>query len=336
MVGLLLAEIVCRNFIPLKPSIRFQQDINELQGLKLVEASRMIQNDPELFWKLAPDTRISDDAWPFLGTTSNGQSLREDHEIPLEKLARQTRILFLGDSCTFGYGVAHNEAFVDVVESMLKGKSADNVECINAGVPGYSVFQGYRYLVTEGLGYQPDLVVLNFGWNDSSMWDHLGDRDHHAILQAMQPHSLLRKSRVCQLVWGHWNKPHPAGLGLEKRPRLLPSEFTETLGQIHALLSQQQIPVLVLVWPLKMNSDPAAPAEARTALQIEMTKFGLAHPLSTDPPIVGLLDLVPLGRRLVRDHGAQAIYFDAGHVTPEAHRAIAEAITDHLAPWIGR
>ena len=46
-----------------------------------------------------------------------------------------------------------------------------------------------------------------------------------------------------------------------------------------------------------------------------------------------MIDLVPLGRTLVSVHGAQAVYFDAGHVTPMAHRAIAEAITDHLTPW---
>ncbi len=334
LIALILAEEACRLFIPEQASIRFQQDVDELQGLQLGEASRMIRNDPELFWKLVPDTRISEDAWPFFGVISNGHSLREDQRIPFEKPTGQTRILFLGDSCTFGYGVAHDEAFPHVVESMLREKSGKEVECINAGVPGYTLFQGYRFLITEGLRYQPDLVVLNFGWNDSGMWDHLGDRDHHAILQAMQPPPSLRSSRLCQLVWGYWHKPDSGDANPKNRPRLLPSEFAETLEEIHELLEQRYIPLLILLWPMKMNADPGIPAEARSELQNEMTQFGQAHPISNDPPLGGLIDLVPLGRKLVREHGPQAVYFDAGHVTPMAHRAIAEAITDHLGPWL--
>jgi lysophospholipase L1-like esterase len=334
LVAFALAEIACRILMPEQASVRFQQDVDELQGLKLDEAARMIRNDPELFWKLAPGSRIPDDAWPFFGVIANGQSLREDHEIPPEKPPGQTRILFLGDSCTFGYGVAHDATFVEVVESLLKGATGKPVECINAGVPGYSLFQGYRYLITEGLQYQPDLVVLTFGWNDSGVWDHLGDRDHHAILREMQPPTLLRQSRVCQLIWRHWNKPAGGGAGIEARPRLLPSEFAETLEQIRAVLEPHHIPLLVFVWPMKANADPAIPADARTPLQTELMTFGKAHPLATDPPIDGVLDLVPLGRELVGKHGAGAIYFDQGHVTPLGHRAIAEAIADHLAPWL--
>ena len=334
VMALVLAEVACRLFIPGQTSIRFQQDVDELQGLKLGDASRMIRNDPELFWKLVPDTRISEEAWPFFGVISNDQSLREDHRVPFEKPAGQTRILFLGDSCTFGYGVAHDEAFPQVVESILRGKVGTEVECINAGVPGYTLFQGYRYLVTEGLHYQPDLVVLNFGWNDSGIWDHLGDRDHHAIFQAMRPPSPLRGSRFCQLLWGHWKKPEPGGANRQNRPRLTPVEFAETLEEIHALLKQRGIPLLILLWPMKMNADPGIPAEARSELQSEMTRFGRARPISNDPPLGGLIDLVPLARELVRERGVQAIYFDAGHVTPMAHRAIAEAIMDHLGPWL--
>ena len=69
LVAFALAEIACRLLIPEQASVRFQQDVDELQGLKLDEAARMVRNDPELFWKLAPDTRIPDDAWPFFGVT---------------------------------------------------------------------------------------------------------------------------------------------------------------------------------------------------------------------------------------------------------------------------
>lgn len=333
LVSLLIAEWLCRVLVAPQDSIRFQQDVDELDGLRLHEAARMIENDPQLFWKLLPDTRIPEESWPFFGVIANRQSLREDHDIPVSKPAGQTRILFLGDSCTFGYGVSHDAAFVEVAESLLKQQGRE-VECINAGVPGYTLFQGCRYLETEGLKYQPDLVVFNFGWNDSATWDHLGDRDHHALLQAMQPPGPLRHSRICQLIWGHLNQPKATQAG--KRPRLLPDEFAAALGEARDLLQQHDIPMLVLLWPLRVNSTADALADTYNPWQREMIRFGSSDPLLLEPAVPGLLDLVPVGRDLVRRHGAEAIYYDQGHVTPVAHRAIAEAIVRHLDPWLGR
>ncbi|MDT8391022.1 MAG: GDSL-type esterase/lipase family protein [Lentisphaeria bacterium] len=334
LFALFLAEGVCRIFFPAQPSIRFQQDVDELRGMKLDEAPGMIKNDHELFWRLVPNKRLPDDSWPFFGVISNEQSLREDHEIPLAKPVGETRILFLGDSCTFGYGVPHHAAFVQVAEAALQDISPGPVECINAGVPGYTLFQGYRYLGTEGLRYQPDLVVLNFGWNDNGIWDPLGDIEHYARMKKMQPPGPLRKSGLCRLMWSIVNRPAPPDPGQKKRPRLLPGEFRETLGKIHSLLEEQRIPLLVLVWPMRLNTQPDIPPEGRTALQIEMMSFGQAHPFLPSPPVSGMLDLVPLGQALVREHGPEAIYFDHGHVKPMAHQAIGEAIAEHLSPWI--
>lgn len=334
LFALVLAEVGCRLLLPLQPSMRFQQDVDELQGMKLDDAARMIRNDPELFWRLVPNTQLSDDLWPFFGVIANGQGLREDHEISRQKPPGELRLLFLGDSCTFGYGVAHDQAFVQVAESALRDMSPGPVECINAGVPGYTLFQGYRYLVTEGLRYQPDLVVLNFGWNDNGMWDQFGDREHDQLMKKAQPRGALRHSRLCRLLWSVTNRPEAPDSGRAKRPRLLPGEFREILAEIHSLLDERHIPLLILVWPMRVNSEPATPANARTSLQMEMMGFGQAHPVSASPPVGGVLDLVPLGRELVREHGVQAIYFDHGHVTPIAHQAIAQAIAEHLSPWI--
>ena len=337
LFALLLAELACRVFVRPQPTLRFQQDVAELEGLRLHAATRMIQNDAELFWRLAPNTRLPDDAWPFFGLVSNGQSLREDHEIPLPKPAGQVRILFLGDSCTFGYGVAHDKTFVEVAESLLREQAATgSVECINAGVPGYTLFQGYRRLATEGLRLQPDLVVLNFGWTDYGSGDDLSDAEHYARSQARQPPGPLRHSHLCRLIWSvtrNRTTPRPP---TEKRPRLLPEEFLETLEKLHALTQARRIPLLILVWPMRDNALPDTPSVLRSPLQMEMIAFGQAHPLSTSPRVSGVLDLVPLGRELVEEHGSAAIYFDHGHVTEAGHRAIGQAIANHLAAWLNR
>jgi|APSaa5957512622_1039677.scaffolds.fasta_scaffold07098_2 lysophospholipase L1-like esterase len=334
LLALVCVEVLCRFFIPAPASLRFQQDIDELEGMQLHAATGIIENDPELFWRLAPDKRLPDNAWPFFGIVSNGQSLREDHDIPLAKPDGEIRILFLGDSCTYGYGVAHDRTFAAVAESLLREQGvAGYVECINAGVPGYTLFQGYRYLATQGLRYQPDLVVLNFGWNDYGMWDDLSDAEHYALLQAMQPPPPLRRSHLFRLIWSRTRtRPAPRSPH-EKRPRLLPGEFAETLENLHALPHERRIPILILVWPMRDNIGDT-PSGLRSQLQMEMIAFGQAHPLLTSPHVSGVLDLIPLGRALVEEHGFAAVYFDHGHVTPLAHQAIAASIIDHLGPWL--
>jgi lysophospholipase L1-like esterase len=48
---------------------------------------------------------------------------------------------------------------------LLYGRTG-GVEVINAGVPGYSSSQGLEWLRTELLDYDPELVIVYFGWND--------------------------------------------------------------------------------------------------------------------------------------------------------------------------
>ncbi len=331
-VGIFLAELACRALIPTAPTIRFEQDVSELQTMQLGEAAAMIEDHPELFWQLVPNTRLPDSSWPFFGIISNGQSIREARDIHKKKPKNEVRILFLGDSCTFGYGVAQDRTFVEITERLLQEKYDVPVECINAGVPGYTLFQGYRYLATQGLDYQPDLVVLNFGWNDYGMWDKVSDAAHYARSKAERPPPLLRRSRLCQLIWALPGKGDRIDDGQPARPRLVPAEFANTLRQAREMANG--VPLLVLVWPMRANAMPDANPDARTSLQKEMVSFGQQHPLSASPQVSGVLDLVPLGRTLVEQHGASALYFDHGHFKPIGHQAVAEAIADHLEPWL--
>jgi len=78
------------------------------------------------------------------------------------------RILFLGDSTTFGWGVEQDERFSDLLEKRLNaGGSGIHYEIVNLGLPGYSSYHGRIILDRYGLRYSPDMVILSFGANDS-------------------------------------------------------------------------------------------------------------------------------------------------------------------------
>jgi lysophospholipase L1-like esterase len=77
----------------------------------------------------------------------------------------QRRILFLGDSVTFGWGVRGEDTFCSQLELDLRRKGL-NVEAINSGVSGYNTYQELGVLEKYGDLLKPDLVVLVYVDND--------------------------------------------------------------------------------------------------------------------------------------------------------------------------
>ncbi|OGR27433.1 MAG: hypothetical protein A2139_13350 [Desulfobacca sp. RBG_16_60_12] len=81
--------------------------------------------------------------------------------------AKQTdyRVLFLGDSFTYGTGVNDDQTFAALVE---KGLRADHlsVEVMNAGCPGKGSDYELKSFQTVGRTFHPDLTVLCFFSND--------------------------------------------------------------------------------------------------------------------------------------------------------------------------
>lgn len=94
----------------------------------------------------------------------NEFGLRDDPIRPKE--GSEYRILALGDSVTFGSGVAQDKIFTVRLQQILTAKLERPVRVINAGVGGYNTVQEYTYLKKEGLAFEPDLVLLMYVSND--------------------------------------------------------------------------------------------------------------------------------------------------------------------------
>lgn len=114
--------------------------------------------DPALGWRFEPFARVSDkgpdfeleyecDADGFRATPKRGDATQ--------------RIVFVGDSFTFGVGVGSTDTFVERVASEL-----DGVEVHNLGMAGYGVDQMLCALREVGLARQPTLVIAVFVLDD--------------------------------------------------------------------------------------------------------------------------------------------------------------------------
>jgi lysophospholipase L1-like esterase len=94
----------------------------------------------------------------------SSQGLR-DREYAVEKPAGTTRILVLGDSVVFGWGVRVEETFAKQLERLLR-EDGWRVEVLNTGVPSYDPTDEALYLRTAGLRYQPDVILVTVTTDD--------------------------------------------------------------------------------------------------------------------------------------------------------------------------
>jgi hypothetical protein len=76
-------------------------------------------------------------------------------ELPVPKTGDRLRVVVLGDSIAFGYGVSDEQTFPHLISVRN-----DRVEVANLGVEGYGPGQELLVLQREGLPAYPDVVVL--------------------------------------------------------------------------------------------------------------------------------------------------------------------------------
>ena len=89
----------------------------------------------------------------------------KDVEHDLEKPPGVLRVLFLGDSVTWGL-VSLEDLYTRFFEQELRERGFPRVEVISMGVGGWGTDQELEALVREGLDYEPDIVVYQFCGND--------------------------------------------------------------------------------------------------------------------------------------------------------------------------
>lgn len=331
LVLLALSEAVLRWLRPEEPPIRFVQLDRGLRGDEAHDFVRYVEADPDLFWRLAPDVELPDDAGPLFGLISNGQGLREDHEISRERGEDELRILFLGDSNTFGYKLSASESFVARIEQRLAERHPRlRVECINAGVPGYAIFQGWQLLRRHGAAWQPDLVVASFGWNDITQSDGLSDLEQHARMQAARP-PVLAGSRLVTLAW-RLLRPLPDVSGRPPRPRLWAAEHRDLLDQMREEAHALDADLLALVWAVRWNA-PRSRKHLRTPHQRVQLDFGREFRLR-DGATPSAFDAVPLVQELGDAHDLDELFFDRNHARAIVHERLAEAFVAWLEPWL--
>jgi lysophospholipase L1-like esterase len=87
-------------------------------------------------------------------------------EVERAKPSGVFRIVGLGDSVMFGWGVGEGEPYLQIVEQRLNEKALRRFEVLNFAVPGYNAAIEAATFEHKAAAFAPDLVVVHFIGND--------------------------------------------------------------------------------------------------------------------------------------------------------------------------
>ena len=262
-------------------------------ALLLLElATRYVLDDGRNFdiemWKYASDIkRVSD--IPELGhehtpntegfymgvpVTINSMGLRND-EISLAKPDGVVRILMLGDSVTFGWGVLQNDTVAAKLQELLNATpGATSIEVINSGVGNYNTVQEITYFLSRGIELDPDIVVLNYFINDA---EPTPQRHNSSILE----HSYLAvfaMGRIDALMRTYFGKEdwkdYYAGLYRPDAPGW--QAALKSMDDLIAYTQANGIRLLIANYPELHQLDPYPFEKVTAAVEEVATSHGVA------------------------------------------------------------
>ncbi|MFT5128425.1 MAG: hypothetical protein ACI8W8_002035 [Rhodothermales bacterium] len=188
------------------------------------------------------------------------------------KLPGKRRVVFLGDSFTFGEGVRDDHTYAEITAQAL------NAEACNLGVGGYNTSQAAKALKTVGLGLEPDAVILGYVPNDAEPPLFMIDpqtgqplrRNREASIEweagpQKAPTSMLYRSRLAQLVWQLSQQQRLGKQTVSYYQSLYAAdsegwrESEEALREIIGLCRERDIPCVVLMFPILVDLSESHP-----------------------------------------------------------------------------
>jgi lysophospholipase L1-like esterase len=301
-------EAVLRLLVPSDPPIlRPGRSVAELLAESdRTEVSRATQGrfmglirpspSKERVYELKPGRRwFSEDA----PVRTNSRGFRGP-ELPETKPAGTIRIVGLGDSVMFGWGVSEDETYLCRLQNLLAAVAAgDRVEVLNLAVPGYNSSQEAAVLRDVALPLSPDLLLVGYVLNDA---EPVLFRDEAA------ENPLVASSRLLQLA---------RDLARDRLPgaNVARDAMAAAVRDIGRRAKERGIPAIFFIYPNRVRGEnPEAPrriAEESGFLCVDLYAAFEAY-----------------YRRTGRAFDDVALSRTDAHPNPEGHRLMAEALLD--------
>ncbi len=222
------------------------------------------------------------------------------------------RIFAVGDSATFGTGVAEGERFTDVLQELLSSDDPGCCEVLNTGRVGATTQQVLKIVHASVLRWDPSVLIVNGGANDLRVRGHpmalndspqVVDRFEDTIRQIV---ALCRQQDIQVVLWANANAD-----------RRFPS-LNRIGGALRRIAAEEGLPLVDLIEVVDAN--PATLDEQRWFLDnAPWTSFN-----GIELGAAG----IPLERA--------ALQTDWIHLNKFGHRRLGEALLPHVRDALAR
>ena len=321
---------------------------NAHEDVRLRQRDGMFRHSPRQLWEPRPG---SEDSWDA-GKTINAAGYRGP-ELPLEKTPGRLRIATLGDSSTFGMGVAYDETYSAQLPAVLARHGID-AEVLCGGVIGFTIRQGLERYVELVRPYAPDVVVCAFGAvnehlpavgglpdeqkvtvnpsyrsDTAKTWRRWRKRMRILHLFAWVGESLRKESeeqRVARLREEkrlHELNKRCGELHWEGTRRVSLEEFALNLRRLRELVESDGARLVVISMPRHPQYEAKAPVLALYNKAVrELAGEG-------DVPLLSARGLIR--KRLRAGTAWEELFVDNFHPSPQGHALIAEKLGNLIA-----
>ncbi len=254
-------------------------------------------------------------------------------EPTLPKPPGTRRILAVGDSSVYGFGVPLDDAFVSVMAQAMGGSEAD-IEGLPAAIPGYSTLQLLNLLELRALRLEPDLLVIAAIWSDNAT---AAVEDAELMNRYRTYDRGIGRSALARLI--HWEiavqrgeqaanradyslrAPHPDG-ALQRVPL---HRYHGNLMALAALAQEHGAAVAFLVLPHPSDLPGAGPNPSSFHEYRDVMRYVAAE---LEAPIVH-------GDTVFGEsgHDRDTLFIDNIHPSATGHRLLGQALAEALTDW---
>lgn len=240
---------------------------------------------------------------------------------PQQKAEGTRRVMTLGCSTTFGWGVDDAQSYPARLESRLHAAGHTGWEVINGGQPGYTSFQGLWLWDRTLKDYAPDVVLVGYVVQDARKAAY-SDKSQ-AVLQGdatFLKHNVLYQSKVYLalrvLVGGVQVRAKERGEGDEGGIyRVPPEDYVDNLRALVRRVQEVGATPILFGYPLEREGYTE---QHRRILSAAATELGVRH-----------FDPQPQMEEASRQ---KTLYFekDRGHANAQGNNLIAKWVFEYL------
>lgn len=277
-----------------------------------ITADKYRMPDPVLLWRPM-------DRWPY-----NSQHMKGT-VAALPKPPDVFRIICYGDSNTDG---PNENTWPERLEQLLNERRATTerrFEVLNAGVAGYSSYQGllrFRQQVEE---FDPDLIFVSFGWNDAA--PAVGQPDR--LYQPPGPlyvaaERVLIRYRFYRVMQKLIRPSGPERVDTDVQPRVPINDYLTNLDDFGKLSRANDIGVIYLTRPYEVPREGML--KALGDMRIRVPSYNDALRQFGQPEDVQFIDV----HQHFAFEGNKPLFTDDAHFSESGVDRMAELLYEHL------